>query len=259
MRDTDPVDEVVLDGVLFPLAGAVHAGRPLDGLLLDVPAAGGLEPLLGALRRRRDVHRLDGLDLKGAPFDVLVVQTQGQRQAALLGRRVRILVRAVLIVHDLASFRAVGRRHEVGGERGVARLAQIAVLVFGGDGDGGGHAHRALPQPLAGGHRLGRHGAGGGDAAQVMDGLAQAVRLRLEVQLVVLGGPQGQLLAGEPRQTLAHLLADEQHLGLAAVAQGLLREVAAAEDALLALHQRAQLGLEHLHADTQDTDTHTHA
>lgn len=46
---TNSEDEVVLDGVLFPPPNAVHTGRPLNGLLLDVTAAWRLQPLLHAV------------------------------------------------------------------------------------------------------------------------------------------------------------------------------------------------------------------
>lgn len=248
---TDPEDEVVLDGVLLPPPDAVHTGRPLDGLLFDVGTARRLQPLLHAVRSGRHVYGLGGLDLKGASFDVLVVQTQRQIESPLFGSREEVLVSSILIVQNLPlPFAAVGRG-DLGGDDGVAHLAQLPVFVLGGDGDGRGHAHHAVPQPLASGHRLRGYSVGGQDGPQVVDGLLQAIRLHQEVQLVVLAGLQGQILAGQLHQPLAHLLLHQQHLGLRAVAQRLLRKVAGAVDALLALQQGVKLGLEHLHMDTQ--------
>lgn len=249
---TDPEDEVVLNGVLLPPPDAVHTGWPLDGLLFDVGTARRLQPLLHAVRGGRHVYGLGGLDLKGAPFDVLVVQTQRQIESPLFGSCEEVLVSSILIVQNLPLPFAAVEWGDLGGDDRVAHLAQLPVFVLGGDGDGCGHAHHAVPQPLAGGHRLRGHGVGGQDGPQVVDRLLQAVRLHQEVQLVVLAGLQGQILAGELHQPLAHLLLHQQHLGLRAVAQRLLREVAGAVDALLALQQGVQLGLEHLHMDTRE-------
>lgn len=79
-----------------------------------------------------------------------------------------------------------------------------------------------------------------------MDGLLQSVRLHEEVQLVVLSRLQREVLGGEPDQAIAHLLLHQQHLGVGAAAQRLLGEVTGASDALLALQQGVQLGLEYL-------------
>lgn len=255
---TDPEDEVILDGVLLPPPDAVHTGRPLDGLLLDVGAPRRFQPLLDVVRGGRHVYGLGGLDLEGASFDMLVIQAQRQIESPLFGGREEVIVSSVLIVQNLALPSAAVGRGDLSGDDGVAHLAQLPVFVLGGDGDGGGHAHHAVPQPLAGGHRLGGHGVGRQDGPQVVDGLLQPVRLHQKVQLVVLARLQRQILAGELHQPLAHLLLDQQHLGLRAVAQRLLREVAGAVDALLALQQRVQLGLQHLHVDTQGSSIGHH-
>lgn len=109
-----------------------------------------------------------------------------------------------------------------------------------------------MSQPLAGGHSFGGHGVGCHDGAQVVDGLFQSVCFHEEVQLVVLPGPQREVLGGESDQTIAHLLLHQQHLSVGAAAQCLLGEVTGASDALLTLQQAVQLGLEHLKAAPVD-------
>lgn len=65
------------------------------------------------------------LQLEGAPFDVLVVQAQRQREVALSGNHVDELVRAVLVVDHLAVHDAAVWREDLGG-RSKERLASGA-------------------------------------------------------------------------------------------------------------------------------------
>lgn len=94
-------DEVVLDGVFFPPPDAVHAGWPLDGLLLDVTAARRLQPLLYAICCCHQIHRLNDLYLKGASFDMLLIKTQRQVESPLFGGREQVFIGAVFIVQYL--------------------------------------------------------------------------------------------------------------------------------------------------------------
>lgn len=243
---THSEDQVVFDGVLFSLPGAVHAGGPLDCLLLHMAAARGLHAPLHALGGGGHIRRADHLQLERAAADVLVVEPQRQREVALLLHGVQELVGAVLVVQDLPVGHAAVGRAQLRREVGVARFAQLAVFVLGCYGNRHGLPDDGLPQPLARRHRLGGDGVGGQNRPEVVDGLLEPLGLHDEVQLVVFSRVQREILVRQFVELLAHLLLHQQHLRLRAVVQGLRREAAAALDALLPLEQGVQLRLEDL-------------
>lgn len=190
---THSEDQVVFDGVLFSLPGAVHAGGPLDSLLLHMAAARGLHSPLHALGGGGHIRRADHLQLERAAADVLVVEPQRQREVALLLHGVQELVRAVLVVQDLPIGHAAVGRAQLRREVGVARFAQLAVFVLGCYGNRHGLPDDGLPQPLARRHRLGGDGIGGQNRPEVVDGLLEPLGLHDEVQLVVFSRVQREI------------------------------------------------------------------
>ena len=112
---THSVDELILDGVLLLLGGAVHAGRPSHCFLPYVAPrpAGRLHPPLHVVRRLRHVRGLDRPQPEGAAAYGLAVQQQSERVLSLGAHRVAHLVRAVLVVRYLClcSATPVRRRY----------------------------------------------------------------------------------------------------------------------------------------------------
>lgn len=77
---THSVDELIFDGVLLLLGGAVHAGGSSDRLLSYVPPrpTGRLHPPLHVVWRLRNVGGLHRPQPEGAAAYGLVVEGQGE-------------------------------------------------------------------------------------------------------------------------------------------------------------------------------------